>query len=165
MEKRATTQRNREVQVLAVREVRQGATPQLHRGSFLDDLEDHTPMKSDALAQRKAIRGIEDRVLRKALFIVEASVSAQELDPAYLDAIPHAWVEELGLEGAKERHRVAVNAMQNAKEASVYLKIAGNTAMGIIKARATEKAADRPLNIGVIMMAPMRDYETQEVEK
>lgn len=152
-------------QVLAVRKVR-ARVARSRSGSFLDGLgDDHVVMTSDKEAQRKVIRNIEDNVLKKALFIVDAALSFQEIDPAKPKEIPRTWVDELGLDVAKERHRVALESWRNQKECAVGLKIGQMTAMGIIKARAAEKAADRPLNIGVLMMAPMRDYKTQDVEK
>jgi len=124
-----------------------------------------TAMTSDKERQRAEIRMIEDRLLRKSMFVMESAVSFQEIDPERPDVIPTEWIDELGLEGATQRHRVAMEAWKNQREAAVGLKVATNTAAAIIKARATEKAADRPLNIGVIMMAPMRQYTKLEVDE
>lgn len=140
--------------------------------SFLDDLDDEpvaivqaevVDMVAPEDAQ-EALRAIEDELLKKSLGIVESALDFVELDPENNDEVPQEWIDELGEAEAVKRHRVARAGWLNAKEAPVAMKLAKDTAMGIVKARATDKLASRPLSVQVLMPAPMRDYSTKDVE-
>lgn len=94
------------------------------------------------------LRNVEDKVLGKALTIVQDALHFADLDMGD-SKIPDAWVDEVGIDGAERRHRAATWSQLNAKEAPVGLKMAKEVLVGIVKARATEKAEPKRLNIAI----------------
>lgn len=120
------------------------------------------PLATEVDPQRARLRNIEDQLLRSSLSIVRDSLAFEEIDPEATEP-PEHWVEELGMEGAIKRLRLAKAAWLNAKEAPVGAKMAKEVAMGIIKARSTETAGAR-LNVAVQVVAAPAVYETKVVE-
>jgi hypothetical protein len=122
-------------------------------------------MRSDDQDRQDDLRRLEDELLVDSLAVVRGAIDFASLDPDDLDTIPPEWIETMGLKKATYHHRVARAAWSNAKEAPVGMKIAKDTAMGVIKAKATDRLAARPLNVGVIMMAPMQQFNELEVDE
>lgn len=118
------------------------------------------------LAQER-LSSIEDELFERSMQIVAGALSAPGLDPANPMEIPQEWIEELGEPEARKRHRAAIDATMNSREAPVYLKTAENMAGVIIRARATEKAAPKHLNIQavVIPVAETTVFEEMVVEE
>lgn len=104
------------------------------------------------------LRNIEDQLLEENLQIVGDAAKFRKIDPGQ-DQLPVEWLLELGAEGARERMRVAQAAWLPVKDAPIALKMAQSVALGIIKARATEKAAPRTLNVAFVQLpAPRQDF-------
>lgn len=115
-------------------------------------------------AQASRIREIEDELLGESLSILQDSLRFKEIGPDSKEP-PVAWVEELGPQKAMERFRVAMAAWMSAKEAPVALSIAKSLAVGIVKARATEKGGARTLNMTMVQMnMPQVNWEEIEVD-
>lgn len=109
-------------------------------------------------------RGLEDRILKQSLETVDDSLKWAEIDRG-TDEPPQAWIDELGLERAKQRLRVAKAAWMNAKEAPVGLGMARNTATAIMKVRAAVKIGTPTLNIQLVSFpAPSVPLEIIDVE-
>jgi hypothetical protein len=93
------------------------------------------------------LRAIEDRVLTKALRVVEDGLAWADIDIGE-KGIPDEWIRECGsLVEAKKRQRAAHAAQCGPKEAPVGLKLAKEVFVGVVKARATERAAPKQLNL------------------
>lgn len=108
------------------------------------------------------IKSIEDELLLEVSTIVRDAMCFRDIEPN-AEFAPAEWyqsmVDKIGDGPAKDeaakRFRMAKAAWMNSKEAPVGLKLAQNTMIGIIKARATEDQAPRPLNVAVqIVQAP-----------
>lgn len=95
-----------------------------------------------------AIREVEDRLLMKAMGQVENALSWDEIDFGTLEP-PAEWVAELGEVEAKRRLRAAQAAQMSSGESPVGLKHAKDLLLGVVKARAAEKAGPRSLNVVV----------------
>ena len=99
--------------------------------------------------------------------IVSGALSAPGIDPTNPMGVPEEWIEEMGERAARAKYKSAVDAHSNAKEAPVYLKVAENMAAVIIRARATEKAAPKHLNIQkvVIPIVAVERFDEMVVEE
>lgn len=140
---------------------------------WLDGLPDDSgdgelvPKTEDALARRELtaeesrmerVRALEDSLLEENLGIVADAAKFNQIDPGQ-EQLPHEWLLELGSVKARERMRVAQAAWLPVKDAPVGLKMAQGIALGIIKARAVEKAAPRTLNVAFVQMpAPQQEF-------
>jgi hypothetical protein len=115
-----------------------------------------------AIASEQArLRGLEDDIHRRALVCLDDVSRWVEIDPAWTEP-PAEWVAEIGQERAEQRLRVAKSAWMSAKEAPVGIAVAKSFAVGIAKARATEKGGGGSLSVQqVIFNAPV--YEVIEV--
>jgi len=121
--------------------------------------------KKDALAlQQDRLQELQDQLLERSLSIVDSSMRFADIDPTTTEP-PQAWIDELGMDGAKVRLRVAQSAWAAAKDAPVGIKVASSVLVGILKAKATEKQGPRTLNVAVVhMTAPMPQFPEQEIE-
>jgi hypothetical protein len=134
----------------------------------------------DAASQRARLRSLEDDLLERTLRIIDGAMHFDEIDDpadgaspeavaAGVDdslAIPEDWVRELGFVKAQRRMRMARAAWKGAKDGPVGLKLASQVFNGIVKARATEKAAPAQLNvISIQMTAPLPVFERMKVER
>lgn len=121
---------------------------------------------ADAMAkvpQAEALRAIENRVLDKAMNIVEATLDFREVDPA-VEEPPPEWFEKYG-DQAIQRYRLARAGWMKPSEAPVGMKVAYNVLVGVVKARATEKAPPK-LNIQLVQMqVNLPTFPEQEVEQ
>jgi len=132
---------------------------------------------NETLRQNKLerLRDVEDDILAKSLEVVRATLKFGELDPATMNseeagyAMPDSWMEEFGgdVDKANEALRIAKAAWLPNKDAPIGIILAQKTLVGIVKARATEKAAPRSLSIAYIVNnaeSPPPEYEEIEVE-
>jgi len=94
------------------------------------------------------LREIEDRVLARTLGIVEDFLHFGDI-PLGSQDVPAEWQDELGPERAERRHRLASWAQMGTKDAPVGLKYTKEILVGIVKARATEKAEPKTLNLAI----------------
>lgn len=115
--------------------------------------------------QQERLREVEDEILADSFTVVGAAINFCELDPENIDEIPPEWIEKYGEKTARERHRVAKSAWLSAKNAPVGIKAAMQTSLGIVKARATEKASPKSLSMTLVKMTAMHEYPSQEIEE
>ena len=112
-----------------------------------------------------AIREVEDRLLLRAIGQTEDSLCWADVDIGTAEP-PQEWVDELGQKGAMRRLRVVQAAQMSAKESPVGLKHSKEILVSVIKARATEKAAPKHLNIQIGHMDfALPNYPTIKVER
>ena len=112
------------------------------------------------------LRNLENELFEKSLLVVGSTCDFAELDPVDPDKIPEKWIELYGEEEARKRHRVAMAGWQSVKTAPKAIDVALKVAVGIIRARATERGGVKQLNMNVIKM-PMADmpvFEVMDVE-
>lgn len=115
------------------------------------------PLATAGKAAIDRIREVEDRLLSKSLQQIERALDWDSLNGDEREP-PPGWTPE--------QFRVARAAMMSAKDAPVGLKMAQNIAIGIVKARATEKAAPRNLNIQIANMDfKLPDFPKLKVDK
>jgi hypothetical protein len=120
----------------------------------------------DAMAlQHSRLQEIQDQLLQQSLEVVQDAVKFSEIDED-AQAPPDAWVEELGMDRAMARLRMARAAWRNARDAPVGIKVAASVAVGIMKARATEKTAPKVLNVALVNWAnPLPQFVEQDFER
>jgi hypothetical protein len=110
--------------------------------------------------RQEALQAVEEEILVESLSIVENALSFQDIEPG-TQTPPPDWVERLGVEGAQKRLRMANAAWMSNKDAPMGLQLARATAVGIIKARSSEKQGNRTLNVVQINMpAPAPPRQT-----
>ncbi|MHC4647300.1 MAG: hypothetical protein ACYTBJ_17555 [Planctomycetota bacterium] len=118
--------------------------------------------------EEQAMRGmkkLEQTMLDSSMRVITDTCNFDELDPDNIDAIPEKWIEEHGELEAKRKHRVAKAGWLPNKEAPIAIQTATKIAIGIIRARATEKSGPKILNIQPIsMVAPKQRFEVIDVD-
>lgn len=126
---------------------------------------------------QKGLRRLEDGIFERSMVVIDGVLHFAEIDDPYENidpnlppdveqklAIPQTWIDELGLEGATRRYRMAKAAYRATKDAPVGIRVASQVMTGIVKARATERSQRVALNVGVInMSAPLPQFETRKV--
>lgn len=113
------------------------------------------------------LRALEDEIHRRALVCLHDVSLWTDVEPDTKDRPgtqepPQAWIDELGLEAARKRLRVAKSAWMSAKEAPIGIKVAKEVAVGIARARATEKGGGTTLSVQQVVFNAPR-YEVLEV--
>ncbi len=147
----------------------------------LDDLPEELPvlvgelvLKGESVSERvktlaeqkeTELQAIENDLYRDSITLMRDGLKFADIEPDQTEP-PPAWVEELGMDGALKKLRTAKYNLMAASAAPVGIKVAAQIFTGITKARATERAAPRSLNIAkVYMTVPAREYPEQESEK
>ena len=116
-----------------------------------------------ARSREEFITNIEHQVHKEAAGIVSDALHFADIDPDDDDP-PQAWIDELGVEGARKRLRTAKYALQTPKEAPIGLRIAKDTMVGMSKAKAGKKGPSHVLNMLVVKMTgPVPQYEELEI--
>lgn len=110
--------------------------------------------KEDRRAEELA--SISDQLLKTHLNIAVDMGRFPEIEPGMTEP-PAKWVEEMGEERAKEAFRVANYALLPSKECPAGLKQSNALALGIMRAKAMEKAGNKALNIAVVTMTRPQD--------
>lgn len=107
-------------------------------------------LTADSGKQEKALalRELEDGLLAESLDIVRNTMRFAEIDPSKGEPPPE-WLEKFGDKRAMEVWRTARAAWAAKGEAPVALDIASRTALGIIKARATENSKNKQPTLNV----------------
>lgn len=111
----------------------------------------------------RSLRAMEDKLLDESLSVVGDALKFAHLSED-AEGPPAEWVDEVGVEAAERRFRVAKAAQLPAAKAPMGIRLAANLAVGIIKARATEKTGDKTMNIAVVQMPAPTEYPKQIVE-
>jgi hypothetical protein len=136
------------------------------------DFSDDLPSAAVTIPPRKpqatsalAIRAVEDEIYVESVTTVRDALRFNEIDHEWTEP-PVEWVAELGEHEAKKRFRLARYGCMPGKDVPFGLKLAQDTLVGIAKARATEKAGPKTLNmIYVKISAPMPEFEEVEVDQ
>jgi hypothetical protein len=116
--------------------------------------------------QQDGLRLLEDELYTGSLAVVGGTFDFAELDEKDLDKMPEGWIDSYGEKEAKKRHRIAKAGWMPNKEAPVALTLATKVLTGIVRARATEKAGPKQLNINMVSMtAPLEELEVLDVEE
>jgi len=111
------------------------------------------------------LREVENRVLKKALGIVDDFLHFGDIPMGLLD-VPTEWQDEIGPEAAARRHRLATWAQMPTADAPVGLKYTKEILVGIVKARATEKAEPKRLNIAITKIEfQLPNFPTTKVDR
>ena len=150
--------------------------------SFLDLLESEATMeiveddgrwmtprvrKNAELEKRRAdeFAQLEEQLFQSALRGLNDAMNWHDIDPNE-KLPPNDWVEKFGSpERANAVFRVAKAMWDNAKEAPIGLKIDSQVVTGIMKARATEKAGPRQLNVSIVKVTqPAIVFPEKEVD-
>lgn len=119
--------------------------------------------KSAAEERANELRSLEDQIHKNALTIIDDSMYWTHVSP-HQEKPPQAWVDELGEAGARRRLITARMNHLSSREAPVGIKTAGLVAMGITRARSTERQAPRSLNISLVQMsAPLPEFPELEI--
>lgn len=120
---------------------------------------------SPAYIQHQRLTSMQDDLLERSLMVVDASMAFAEIDPESKKP-PKKWVEDMGEQEALIRWRIARAGWMSAKDAPVGIKVASAVAVGIIKAKATEKAGPKQLNIALVQLSsPLPQFPEQDVEE
>jgi hypothetical protein len=129
---------------------------------------------SAAEIRAEKLRGIEDEMLQKSMSIINDSLHFADVDFSQENPkVPDEWMEELKDDtvAVERRMRIAKYAMLSAKNAPIGLVMANRFAVGVIKARATEKVGNRTLNVAVVQLPvashpyPIIDEESSDGRK
>lgn len=119
---------------------------------------------SESLSAHERIKSIEDALFEKALDVVHGTLDFADIaDDA--KGPPQEWIDQLGLQGALRRFRLARGGGMGSKEAPAAIKAATAIVAAVAKAKAMEKAGPRTLAISFVQMtAPAVDYPRRIVE-
>lgn len=121
------------------------------------------PAKAIAKKQADRLRLLEDEILEEATETIIGALKFSKIDPESKEP-PKDWIAALGPERAAERFRLAKYALMDQKNAPVGMKIATNVHASITRARQTEKAGSRALNVTLVQMpAAHVEYPRLEV--
>jgi len=119
-----------------------------------------------AEVQQAALKGVEDRLYEGVLDVVGGTCAFAELDPSDLNTVPEEWIKDFGKIAAEKRHRIARAGWLTAKEAPIGISTATKVAIGIIRARAAEKAGPKNLNVTLVKMElPPKDYDIVDMKE
>lgn len=129
-----------------------------------------------SMDERKSeeLTSIRDALFRRATAVVDGAMRFAELDPedgfaAHKDEDgkihpPKEWIAEMGRKKAMVMMRTAMAAWMKTADAPAALKLATQVQIGIIRAKATEKGHERPLNVALITL-PRADDKAPEFEE
>jgi hypothetical protein len=115
--------------------------------------------------RQERLREIEDELLGESLAVLNSSLKFADFDLKEQKEPPAEWVEEHGREEATKMFRIAQLANMSQKEAPIAFIIAKNLAVGIVKARATERAAPRSLALVYLNSAPPPSFPVRSMEE
>lgn len=121
-------------------------------------------VKSAEERRLEKMRSMEDELLQTNMTIMRDMSCFRDITPDMTQPPPE-WIEELGIEEATKRLSVARAAWLPPKEAPVGLAVSKAVTLGIIRARAAEKAGPRTLNVALVhMVAPKEQFEEKELD-
>lgn len=110
------------------------------------------------------LRDLEDELLGESMAVVAGAVSFAEIDGNA--ELPSAeFLEKFRNHPDPQKlFRIMKAANKPTKDAPIGLAIAQRTSMGIIKARATAKAAPQPLALSVQVVTTMPEFKVLDVK-
>lgn len=115
------------------------------------------------------LAGIKNRLFADSMQVIGDTLRARDVDVTLqrdLDPAFERMVDDLGEEEAQKAYRVAVAGWNTAADAPVFVKVATNIAVGIMKANAAEKGGPKVLNVGKVMVVAdsIPQFEEREVD-
>lgn len=110
------------------------------------------------------LRELEDELLSESLAVVSGAVSFAEVPEEMVAPDGNFYEKYKDHPDPDKLFRIMKSAWKSAKEAPIGLAIAQRTAMGIVKARATEKAAPQPLALSVQVVTTMPEFRVIDVK-
>lgn len=123
------------------------------------------PPQEAILLQNERLQRVQDELLARSLSVADASVRFAEVDPESVGP-PQEWIDEVGLQAATVRWRIARASWLSVKESPVGIKVATSMAIGILRAKAQVESAPRVLHMEVVhMTAPLPQFPEQEIER
>jgi hypothetical protein len=113
-----------------------------------------------AMDQRQeAIRGLEDELLEESLRVIGGAMKFADVDPGLMEP-DEAFFQRFKDDPDPEKlFRLIKYGQMAAARAPAGLSLAQKTAIGILKARASEKGEAKPLAIGVLVVQSMPTFE------
>lgn len=129
--------------------------------------------KKDAVTKRREqeemLAGIKNRLFADSMQVIGDTLRARDVDVTLqrdLDPAFERMVDDLGEEEAQKAYRVAVAGWNTAADAPVFVKVATNIAVGIMKANAAEKGGPKVLNVGKVMVVAdsIPQFEEREID-
>lgn len=131
------------------------------------------PAKTDSAIeahrqQLEKLAGLKNEVFELSMGVVRDSLRFRDVDPYEKmeeSATYKQLVKEMGPEEATKVYRLAEAGWRTGANAPVGIKNAMNTAIGIMKANATEKGGSRVFNVGKVLIADalVPQFEEREV--
>jgi hypothetical protein len=110
------------------------------------------------------LQQMQDELLERSTTVLEGSMRFAEIESTAA-TVPQAWIDELGPEAAKVRFRLAKAGWLGAKEAPIGIRVAGQVAVGILRAKAAADQAPRILNVKLMQWtAPLPQFPEQDIE-
>lgn len=106
----------------------------------------------DAAAEER-LAELEDKIYAANLRIVDDMTYWADVD-LQAEAPKEEWVRELGVEGARRRHRVACAANMSLKDAPIGISAAKSIVSSLAKARAVREAGRGGLSLNVTAIFP-----------
>lgn len=97
------------------------------------------------------LKDVENELLEKSLFTLEASVSFSEIAPD-AEEPPEAWIKELGAEEAHRKFRIARSSWMAKKDSPVGIDVAKSIAVGILRNKAMTGGTPGSLTVGTVNM-------------
>jgi hypothetical protein len=115
---------------------------------------------------QEVLRTVQDDLFAESMRVTRDMLAFREIAPDATEP-PIEWIAELGEKEARKRFNVARAAWLPGNAAPIGFKHATTMAVGIIRAKATEKSAPQNLNVMVVQLTeqPMMKYPEMEVEK
>lgn len=118
------------------------------------------------------IEQLEDEIYERASAVVLAALSFSEVTPDQPDPPPE-WVAEYGLEGARQRLRIAQGSWMPASLAPAGTKLAAQVTTGISRGRAWRvKVTQNNVNVRLTLPSPTTEahpgpvtYEVRDLEQ
>ncbi len=105
---------------------------------------------------------MEDQLADDCFKVITAAMKFAEIDDS--GTPPPEWIEEYGEKEALIRYRLAVAGSMNVSEAPFALKMATQTMVAVLKARAT-RTAPRPLSLQLVQItAPLPAFPEKEMD-
>jgi hypothetical protein len=116
--------------------------------------------EADEKRRQDELRGVEDEIFMEAMTILGGALQFADVE---FDATrpTQEFIDKMVAKGRdpEKMFRIIKAGQMKGSEAPVGLMLAQKTAMGIIKARSTEKAEPKPLNVNVQVIQSMPEFK------
>lgn len=122
-----------------------------------------TAYETDLKRRQDELKSVEDELLQESMEVLSGALQFANVKFDAAEA-PEELVKKLVAEGKdpEKVFRIMKAAQMKSSEAPVGLMIAQKTAMGILKARASDKAAPKPLNVAIQVVTTLPEFKRIE---